>query len=53
MVTRLGLYAGPRALYGSFSGKTEDVLTLEERVQVLEQQLKDLEAIFLSNLTLY
>lgn len=26
MVTRLGLYGGSRGLYGSFAGKTEQVL---------------------------
>jgi len=27
MVTRLGLYGGPRGLYGSFAGKTALVIT--------------------------
>lgn len=31
-VTRLGLYGGPRSLYGSFEGKEEQVIVEEEIV---------------------
>ena len=51
-VTRLGLSATPRSLYGSFAGKTEDVLTELERIVILEQSVKDLEALFFADIIL-
>lgn len=54
MVTRLGLYGGPRSLYGSFAGKTEQEIVVavtkgggvgsEEDFYALEKrQMRELE----------